>query len=120
METRIGLSDMRVHVSVNKSNIFEVIPKSLKEELFEELVSNDSLKIERIVSYGHTTKEGEWYDQESSEWVILLKGEAVILFENGDEVSLKVGDYLNIPTHVKHRVSWTKPDEESVWLAVHY
>ncbi|QOY54391.1 cupin domain-containing protein [Candidatus Sulfurimonas marisnigri] len=105
---------------MNKSNIFEKIPKQLKEEFFEDLISKDGLKIERIVSYGHTTAESEWYDQDSYEWVILLKGEAIVSFFNEDDVRLKAGDYLNIPAHKKHRVSWTKPNQESVWLAVHY
>lgn len=105
---------------MNKSNIFESIPNDLKEEFFEEIISKDSLKIERIVSKGHTTTEFEWYDQDSDEWVILLKGEAVLSFENRDDVRLEAGDYLNIPAHTKHKVSWTKPDAETVWLAVHY
>jgi cupin 2 domain-containing protein len=105
---------------MNKSNIFESIPKSLKEEFFEELISKDGMKIERIVSYGHTTTEFEWYDQESDEWVILLKGEAVLSFPDEEDIRLKAGDYINIPAHKKHKVAWTKPKEETVWLAVHY
>ncbi|QOY52325.1 cupin domain-containing protein [Candidatus Sulfurimonas baltica] len=105
---------------MNISNIFEEIPKELKEELFQELISKDSIKIERIVSYGHKSAESEWYDQKGDEWVILLKGEAIISFLNEEDVRLKAGDYLNIVAHKKHRVSWTKPDQESVWLAVHY
>lgn len=105
---------------MNKSNIFAQISKPLDEELFEELVSKDGIKIERIVSYGHITDEPQWYDQESDEWVILLQGEAVISFVDEDDIRLKAGDYLNIPAHKKHRVSWTKPNQESVWLAVHY
>lgn len=105
---------------MNKANIFEAIPKTLSEEFFEELVSKNGIKIERIVSYGDVTAEHEWYDQESDEWVILLQGEAVLSFENEDDVRLKAGDYINIPAHKKHRVSWTIPKKESVWLAVHY
>ncbi|MBW6488668.1 cupin domain-containing protein [Sulfurimonas sp.] len=105
---------------MKKSNIFELIPSTLKDELFEKIVSKDGVKIERIVSFGHTTPQDEWYDQRSNEWVILLQGEAIISFLNGNEVRLKAGDYINIPAHKKHRVSWTKPEEESVWLAVYY
>ncbi|MCW8954201.1 MAG: cupin, partial [Sulfurimonas sp.] len=76
---------------MDKSNIFEAIPSNLKEELFEEIVSKDGLKIERIISYGHTTAQNEWYNQDSDEWVILLQGEAVVSFENRDEVRLKAG-----------------------------
>ena len=105
---------------LNKSNILDSIPNDLKDELFEEIISKDGLKIEIIVSKGHTTTEFDWYDQDSDEWVILLKGEAVLSFEDEDDVRLKAGDYLNIPAHKKHRVSWTKPNTESIWLAVHY
>lgn len=105
---------------MNSSNIFEKIPKELPEELFEDIISKDGLKIERIVSKGHTTTDFQWYEQESDEWVILLKGEAVLSFEDEEDVRLKTGDYINIPALKKHRVSWTRPDEESVWLAVHY
>lgn len=105
---------------MKKSNIFDLIPATLKDELFEELISKDGIKIERIVSHGHVTPEFEWYDQRSCEWVILLQGEAIISFLNEDDVRLKAGDYINIPAHKKHRVSWTKPDEDTLWLAVHY
>jgi cupin 2 domain-containing protein len=102
------------------NNIFKNIPKPSENEFFEELISKNGVKIERIVSFGHTTKEFEWYDQERDEWVILLKGEAVISFENMGDVRLRAGDFINIKAHQKHRVSWTKEDEESIWLAVHY
>ena len=105
---------------MKKSNIFELIPPTLKDELFEEIISKNGVKIERIVSFGHVTPEFEWYDQRSNEWVILLQGEAIISFLNEDDVRLVAGDYINIPAHKKHRVSWTKPNEESIWLAVHY
>jgi len=105
---------------MNKSNIFSLIPKQLDKELFEEMVSKDGLKIERIVSYGHITTEFEWYEQQNDEWVILLKGEAVLSFLDEDDLTLHVGDYINIPALKKHRVSWTKSDEETIWLAVHY
>ena len=108
-------------MSVLKSkNIFSDIPSSLQEEFFETLQSSQNIKIERIVSYGHVTKEGEWYDQRQNEWVILLSGEAVISFLSGDEVRLRAGEYINIPAHKKHRVSWTSPEQKSIWLAVHY
>ncbi len=105
---------------MKKSNIFSQIPTDLKEELFEEIISNDTLKIERIISKGHITKDFEWYNQKSNEWVIVLKGEAILVFENSNDVRLKEGDYLNIPAHTKHRVSWTEPDVETIWLAIHY
>lgn len=105
---------------MNKSNIFTDIPKEIQEELFEELVSKESLKIQRIISKGHISPKSGWYDQDSDEWVILLDGEAVLSFIDKEDVRLKAGDYINIPAHTKHKVLWTTPDKETIWLAVHY
>lgn len=91
---------------------------ALGEELFETLAAGDAL-IERIVSTGQTTPEDQWYDQEKDEWVILLQGEAKLLFMEGEEVTLRKGDYLFIRAHEKHRVTYTSSDPPSVWIAVH-
>jgi cupin 2 domain-containing protein len=105
---------------MKKTNIFADIPKQLHEELFENIISKDSLKIERIISKGHISPNSGWYDQENDEWVIVLQGEAVLSFENKEEVRLKAGDYISIPAHTKHKVSWTLPEKETIWLAIHY
>lgn len=106
---------------MKKGNIFSDIPKDIPEEIFENLVSPQNCKIERIVSKGHTTPEGEWYDQDKAEFVIVIKGDAEILFEeNNEKISLKQGDYIEIPAHKRHRVAYTNPEQETIWLAVHY
>ena len=102
------------------NNIFKNIPASLPNELFEEIVAAHGMKIERIISYGHTTPQNEWYDQNRDEWVMVLRGEAILSFFDGDDVKMRAGDYITIHAHQKHRVSWTKPDEETLWLALHY
>jgi cupin 2 domain-containing protein len=104
---------------MKKANLFEKIPIQLKEELFEEILSSKNVKIERIVSKGHTSPKSGWYDQEKSEWVVVLQGEAVIAFED-EQIHLNAGDYLTIPAHTKHKVLWTLPEFETIWLAVHY
>lgn len=101
-------------------NIFNEIPKDLKDELFEDIINTDNLKVERIVSYGHTSPKTGWYEQQENEWVIVLKGEAILSFENSDDVKLNAGDYLNIPAFKKHKVFWTLPNAETIWLAIHY
>ena len=101
-------------------NIFNEIPKDLQDELFEDIIKTENLKIERIVSYGHVSPETGWYESEKNEWVIVLKGEAILSFENSDDVKLSAGDYLNIVAHKKHKVSWTLPNAETIWLAIHY
>ncbi|MBF2025488.1 MAG: cupin domain-containing protein [Oscillatoriales cyanobacterium C42_A2020_001] len=101
-------------------NIFQNLPQQLDAEVFEILVRHETVKIERIVSKGHTSPQSGWYDQEQNEWVIVLQGEAIILFEHGEPMRLTAGSYLNIPSHQKHRVDWTDPTQATIWLAVHY
>ena len=102
------------------NNIFEAIPKDLKKEVFERLAQGNGVTIERIISKGHRSPETGWYDQDKNEWVIILKGAAVLLFEDETTTKLKPGDFIDIPAHKKHRVSWTEADIETIWLAVHY
>ena len=102
-------------------NIYSDIQKHAPDEILENILQTDQFKIERIISRGHATADGEWYDQDKNEWVIVLKGNAGLLFEGSDEiVTMKTGDYINIPAHQKHRVEWTDPEEETIWLAIHY
>lgn len=103
------------------SNLFGDLPATLPEELAEVLAENKHVRIERIVSTGHASPEGFWYDQEETEWVVVLKGEAKLLFEGGDEpIYMKPGDHVLISARQKHRVEWTTPGEPTVWLAVFY
>ena len=101
------------------NNLFADIPTQLPDELITTLLDAAHVRIERIVSYGHASPDGFWYDQERHEWVVLLKGAARLRFEDeADE--MKPGDFVTIPAHKKHRVEWTTPDEPTIWLAVHY
>ncbi|MCE9686544.1 cupin domain-containing protein [Shewanella sp. AS16] len=102
------------------SNIFTAMPEDLTQEVFETLVEAESLRIERIVSKGHASAADAWYDQSEHEWVLLLEGAGRIQYEDGTEVSLEKGDYLLLPAHVKHRVSWTEPGVETLWLAIFF
>ena len=101
-------------------NIFAELPQKLEQEVFEILARSETVKIERIISKGHTSPKTGWYDQEQNEWVLILKGEAVLAFEQDEPVHLTEGSYINIPSHKKHRVDWTDPNHETIWLAVHY
>lgn len=101
-------------------NIFEDIPNVLAHEQFTNLCRGENVRIERIVSHGHTSPEQGWYDQDADEWVIVLSGHARLEFETGETQELNPGDYINIAAHVRHRVSYTSPDDITVWLAVFY
>ncbi len=102
------------------NNIFDQLPEDLQSEVIEDILKSDKLRIERIISKGHTSPPTEWYDQEQNEWVIVLQGEAVIEFEEAGEQRMLRGSYANIPAHSRHRVKWTTPESETIWLAIHY
>jgi cupin 2 domain-containing protein len=106
---------------VLKGTLLGGIPAELPEEIVDTICSSGNVRIERIVSRGHASPEGFWYDQERDEFVLVVRGSAGLKIENEDDiVVLKTGDYLNIGAHVKHRVEWTDPTCETIWLAVHY
>ncbi|MGY3859957.1 MULTISPECIES: cupin domain-containing protein [Aeromonas] len=106
-------------------NLLNDIPSPLPTEFFQDLVSTNHLRIERIVSHGHQTPPGEWYDQDEHEWVLIVQGEASLLFvdpqtQEQQQVLLGPGDHINIPARQKHRVEWTHPDIHTIWLCVFY
>ncbi|NOT11485.1 MAG: cupin domain-containing protein [Methylococcaceae bacterium] len=102
------------------NNLLAAIPDYLPEELFELIHQNKHVRIERIVSKGHSTPDGQWFDQGWDEWVLLLQGQAQLTYHQVDKpFLLKSGDYLLIPAHTLHRVEWTPPDKTTIWLAIH-
>lgn len=102
-------------------NLNSGIPAELPEEITELLACSENIRIERIVSRGHRSPPDFWYDQDDDEWVLVVKGEAKLRFEEGDRVvHLTAGDYVAIPAHTKHRLEWTPEGADTVWLAVFY
>lgn len=101
-------------------NLFDLPPEARpeREEFFETLFTGPSgLKVERIISHGHATPEGEWYDQPLDEWVMVLQGTARLAYDDGTEAALGPGDQVLLPRHVRHRVAGTS--SPCLWLAVH-
>jgi cupin 2 domain-containing protein len=105
---------------VGLTNLFADIPADLPEESIQALLGAPGLRIERIISQGHTSPEGFWYDQKAHEWVLLLKGAARLRFEGEAPIDLRPGTFVNIPAHRRHRVEWTDPSGPTIWLAIHY
>jgi len=103
------------------NNLFSGIPQEIPQEIMEVLLKTPDFHLERIVSNGQATPPGQWYDQDTHEWVALLSGSAGLLFAGEDEPRvLRPGDYVLIPAHCRHRVEWTDPEEKTVWLALHF
>ena len=59
------------------TNIFSGIPSEVPNEIFEDIVKTDALRIERIISKGQTSPESGWYEQPENEW--FLSYQAMVL-----------------------------------------
>ena len=92
-------------------------PLPLNEEVTTILTENEHIRIERIISTGQVS---DWYDQDETEFVILLEGNAVIEYKNGKSIDISKGDTLLIKPHEQHRVSYTSSDSPCIWLCVFY
>lgn len=102
-------------------NLFTPIATNLPQEVTEILAESNSVRIEKIVSHGHVSPAGFWYDQEENEWVVVLQGRAKLRMEGEQELlEMGPGDCINIPAHRRHRVESTSEAESTVWLAVFF
>ena len=102
------------------SNLLDIsqFDLSAKEEIVHSLISHRLVRIERIISYGQISNE--WYDQQEDEWVVLLQGNATLIFEEEQqEISMEKGSYLFIPAHKKHKVTFTSKQPPCIWLAIY-
>ncbi len=103
----------------NLPNFFEHLPTPAETEDFTTLFARPDIRIERIISQGHTTEAATPYDQDHDEWVLLLRGAAKLWIDGAGERDLRPGDYLMIPAHQRHAVTWTTDQEPTIWLAIH-
>jgi cupin 2 domain-containing protein len=104
-------------VSIIVHNLLQPSANPADAEEAKTLFTADDVRIEQIISHGHPSPEGFWYDQRDAEWVLLVKGSATLLVDGSGSVELGAGDYLLIPARVRHRVEHVSQD--AVWLAVH-
>jgi cupin 2 domain-containing protein len=107
-------------LSPSGGNLFAALPATRVSEDFTGLLERPGLRIERIVSHGQSTPAGAWYDQSWDEWVLVVAGGAEVQIEG--EATVRVlgpGDYLFLPAGCRHRVAWTDPLRETIWLAIH-
>ena len=98
-------------------NLYDLPDPLPDAEEFTDLIPDRGVKIERIVSRGQMSP-GEWYDQDRDEWVVLIQGEAVLEYEDGETLRLGAGDHVLIPAHRSHRVNYTSRTPPCIWIAV--
>ncbi|WP_235035159.1 cupin domain-containing protein [Roseomonas sp. 18066] len=89
------------------------------EEFLDLLTAPGGARVERILSRGAASPPDFWYAQDWDEFVFLVAGAAILGFPDGSEHRLQQGDYAILPAGCRHRVAWTDPDQETLWLAVH-
>ena|SRR5688572_11926426 len=102
---------------IRHGRLDEGVPADLPEELTTVLVEAGGVRVERIVSRGHASAPGAWYEQIEDEFVLLVAGAARLEFEAFD-LDLAPGDWVELPAGVRHRVAWTAEGEDTVWLAL--
>ncbi len=106
-------------MTLQRRNLLSPLPALDRGEVSEAVLSARGVRLERIVSLGHASPENFWFDQRELEWIMLLSGSARLVIEGEtDERTLSPGDALTIPAHCRHRVTWTDPDQPTVWLAL--
>jgi cupin 2 domain-containing protein len=103
------------------ANLLTDIPAQLPDELVQTIVRAPAVQIVRVVSRGQCSPPGFWYYQEENEYVLLLTGAARLVFEDQTEpLEMIPGSCVNIPAHKRHRVEWTDPTQNTVWLGIFY
>lgn len=98
-------------------SIYSHISEAGEEEKFDLLMKLPNCRIDRIVSCGHSSPQGFWYDQENDEFILLMQGEVVLEFEDR-MITMKAGDYMHIPKNCKHRLEKSSIDPVCIWLCV--
>jgi len=102
-------------------NLFSDVSNADINEVFQTIKRHPQFHLERIVSHGQSTPVGEWFDQDTDEWVLLLKGSATLKIEKQSNcIDLVPGDMIEIPARCRHRVEKTAANGPTIWLALHY
>jgi len=104
---------------INIKNIFSDNSSGNKnKEIFQDILDNKGIKIEKIISFGQTTPANKWLYDLRDEWVLLLQGKSELMFESRQRIKLKKGDYILIPAEVKHKVLYTSKRPFCIWLTI--
>ncbi|MDA0256155.1 MAG: cupin domain-containing protein [Chloroflexi bacterium] len=104
--------------ALRRGSLFAGLPRELPAELTTVLAAGEGARVERIVSRGHATAADEWYEQDEDEWVLVVAGAARLDLAGGASIELGPGDWVDLPAGLRHRVAWTAPDIDTIWLAV--
>ena len=83
---------------LKSGDLFADVPARLENEEMAVLAELPGARIERIVSTGQASPEGFWYDQDWTEWFVVLSGSAGVRIQGEEKPRiLAPGGYLEIP-----------------------
>lgn len=113
---------LRSDGAIEAGSLREGLPAAPQaEELVNILSEGPGLRVERIVSTGQASPGDQWYDQVRDEFVLLVAGAACLRIEGEvADRTLAPGDWIMLPAHCRHRVTWTQSLPPTIWLAIHY
>lgn len=101
------------------TRLFRPTSPGLGGEDIATLLKANGVRLDRIVSHGAASPEGFWYDQPEAEWVMVLAGRVRLSLEGqNSEIALEPGDAIFLPARCRHRVSWTDPEQATIWLCL--
>ena len=105
---------------VDAGSLLAGLPDAAADEQADALLARSGVRLLRIVSTGQATPDGDWYDQDEDEWVVVIAGSAELLVE-GEAAprTLGPGGWIYLPAHCRHRVVATNAATPTVWLALH-
>ncbi len=90
-----------------------------KPPVLETLFESSDVKIEKVTANGQITPAGDFPDEPSAEFIVLLKGELVLEYQDETEtVHLKPGDHAIAGPDQRTRAEFTSEEEETVWIKV--
>jgi cupin 2 domain-containing protein len=89
---------------IKSGTLREGLPSGvLPGESFDTLIEQDNVRIERIVSTGQVTPDGDWLDSEDAEFVLVVSGAAKLRIEGEwDDRALGEGDYILLLSPSRH------------------
>lgn len=119
--------------------ILKKVKDDMKRNIFfrgriDSWVETKDLRVERVVTYGQASLTAAVCETPVNQFVLLIEGQVRLevemekvnlmpgtgrLLENV-KVNLTPGDHICIPHNTRHRVDWTSPDRETVWLTVYF
>lgn len=86
------------------------------EEYTETMLSGDNWRLERIISRGHVSPEGFWYEQNEDEWGRGAPRRGRNHVGRRNEMHVKKRRKRAYSAKCRHRVSRTSENPECIWL----